>query len=63
MAHELNVNNDEMFGYDIENNCNVINEPSNNKNNNEMSDSLIQPKSILYNKGKEPDDVTIAIIK
>ena len=63
MDDEFNITDDEMFSYDIENDCNIPKLPNNNKENkNEVLESLIQPKSILY-KVKDNDDITMVIIK
>jgi hypothetical protein len=62
MDEELtDVIDDEMFSYDIENNCILPKDSINNKD--QARESLIQPKSILY-KGKDThDDTTMVIIK
>jgi len=60
MNEELtDVIDDEMFSYDIENNCILPKDSINNKD--EARESLIQPKSILY-KGKDTDDDTTMVI-
>jgi hypothetical protein len=60
MDEELTYDIDnEMFSYDIENNCILPKDSINNKD--ESRESLIQPKSILY-KGKDTDDDTTMVI-
>jgi hypothetical protein len=59
MDNELSITDDEMFSYDIENNCILPKDSINNKD--ESRESLIQPKSILY-KGKDTDDDTTMVI-
>ena len=59
---ELNLTDDEMFSYDIENECNVPKVTSKKEIKNDVHESLIPPKSILY-KAKENDYVTMGVIK
>jgi hypothetical protein len=62
MDEELtDVIDDEMFSYDIENNCILQKDSINNKD--EALESLIQPKSILYKVKDTDDDTTMVIIK
>ena len=65
MEDESSSNDDEMFSYDIENECNVpkVTSKKEIKNDNQMLESLISPKSILYRAKENDDNVTIAIIK
>lgn len=68
MENEFNDDEDnEMFIYDIENECilpkeSIIKKNNNEETKNEVLESLIQPKSILY-KVKDNDDITMVIIK
>ena len=59
---ELNLTDDVMFSYDIENECNVPKVTSKKEIKNDVHESLIPPKSILY-KAKENDYVTMGVIK
>ena len=62
MEDEFSSTDDEMFSYDIENDCNVPKVTSKKEIKNDVHESLIPPKSILY-KGKENDHVTMGVIK
>ena len=62
MENEINITDDEMFSYDIENNTPEVSNKQENENKDASHESLIQPKSILY-KVKDNDDITMVIIK
>jgi len=61
----INNTNDDLFIYDIESNEFVGNNnlKDNITKNNDVLETLIPPKSILYNISGKTDDVTIIIIK
>jgi hypothetical protein len=61
----INNTNDDLFIYDIESNEFVGNNKlkDNITKNNDVLQTLIPPKSILYNISGKTDDVTIIIIK